>query len=61
MSSFLAAVLLGAGKSFGTGAMNVAGSMVASMVLPIIIPKITGAVKRIMKVPEEESGDPDLC
>ena len=61
MSSFLAALLLGAGKSFGEGALSVAGSMVASMVLPIIIPKVVGVVKGFTRAPEEECCDPDLC
>ena len=61
MSSFLTALLLTAAKSFGTGAMNVAGGMVASMVLPIVLPKLEGAVRKFMKTPKEDVSDPDLC
>ena len=59
--SFITALLIGAGRSFGTGAMQTLGCAVASMVVPIIAPRIIGAVKGIMKVPVQEEVDPDLC
>ena len=59
--SFLTALLLTAGKSFGMGAMNTIGSAAAALLIPVVVPKITGAVKGFRKGPVEEDCDPDLC
>ena len=61
MSSFLTALLRTAGMSFGAGAMNTFGCFAASLIIPIVAPKIIGAVKKISKAPAEEEVDPDLC
>ena len=60
MTSFFTSLLKTAGLSFSAGAMNAFGCFAASVVIPIIAPKIIGAVKNLAKVPEEEV-DPDLC
>ena len=60
--SFVAALLLTAGKCFTEGAMRYIGCTAASMVMPIVMPRIIGAVKGFAnKVPAEEEIDPDLC
>ena len=61
MSSFITALLRTAGLSFGAGAMNAFGCFAASMVIPIVAPKIISAVKKISKLPAEDEEDPDLC
>ena len=62
MTSFLTALLKTAGMSFGAGAMNTFGCFAASMIIPIVAPRIIGAVKNLVKAPvEEEEADPDLC
>ena len=61
MSPFLTALLKTAGTSFSAGAMNAFGCFAASMIIPIVAPKIINAVKKISKAPAEEEVDPDLC
>jgi len=61
MTSFLSALLRTAGLSFGAGAMNAFGCFAASVVIPIIAPKVIGAVRNFTKTPAEEEEDPDLC
>ncbi len=55
--------LLFVGKNFGSGALGVAGSVAASALIPIVVPKIAGAIKGFREahasVPED--ADPDLC
>ena len=60
--SFVAALLITMGKSFAEGAMSTIGCAAASIVVPIIMPRIVGAVKGFAnKAPVEEDIDPDLC
>ena len=60
--SFVAALLLTAGKCFAEGAMRSIGCTAASMLMPIVMPKIIGAVRGFAnKAPAEEDIDPDLC
>ena len=61
MASFFTALLKTAGLSFGAGAMNTFGCFAASLIIPIVAPKIIGAVKNLTKATEEEEEDPDLC
>ena len=61
MSPFLAALLKTAGTSFSAGAMNAFGCFAASMIIPIVAPKIINAVKKISKASADEEVDPDLC
>ena len=59
--SFIAALLISAGKSFGAGAMQTLGCAAAALIVPVITPKIMGAVRKLTKSPAPEETDPDLC
>ena len=59
--SFPTALLRTAAVSFSAGAMNAFGCFAASMIIPIIAPRIISAVKKLTKAPVQEEVDPDLC
>ncbi len=55
--------LLFVGKNFGAGALSVAGNIAAAAIVPVVIPKIAGAIKgfREAHAPAADDADPDLC
>ena len=55
--------LLFVGKNFGAGALGVAGNVAAAALIPVVVPKIAGAIKgfREAHAPVIEETDPDLC
>ena len=55
--------LLFVGKNFGAGALGVAGNVAAAALIPVVVPKIAGAIKgfREARAPAVEDADPDLC
>ena len=59
----LTSFLLFVGKNFGAGALSVAGNMAAVALVPIVMPKIAGAIKgfRDAHAPAADECDPDLC
>ena len=60
--SAIAPLLIWAGKNFGAGFLNIAGSFVASAVVPIVVPKIAGYIRdRRSQAADESECDPDLC
>ena len=60
--SALAPLLIWAGKNFGAGFLNIAGSVVASAVVPIVVPKIACYFRnRRSQAADESECDPDLC
>ena len=60
--SVVAPVLIWAGKNFGAGFLNIAGSFVASAVVPIVLPKIVCFIRdRRSQSADEPECDPDLC
>ena len=60
--SVVAPLLIWAGKNFGAGFLNIAGSFVASAVVPIVLPKIACYTRdRRSQAADEPECDPDLC
>ena len=60
--SALAPLLIWAGKNFGAGFLNIAGSVVASAVVPVVVPKIACYIRnRRSQAADESECDPDLC
>lgn len=53
--------LMFAGRNFGAGLLNAAGCAVATIVIPVIAPRIAGFLKGLNRPCEEEMADPDLC
>ncbi len=51
------------GKNFGAGALGVAGQIAAAAIVPMVMPKIIGAVRgfRNAHATVPEDADPDLC
>lgn len=58
-----ASFLLFVGKNFGAGALGVAGNVAAAALIPVVVPKIAGAIRgfRETRAPVVEETDPDLC
>ena len=58
----ITALVLTMGKSFAEGAMTTIGAAAASLLIPVLMPKLMGAVKaHANKASSEEETDPDLC
>jgi len=58
----ITALALTMGRCFIQGAMTSVGQYAAAILIPVMMPKIMGAVKGFNnKAPVEEEIDPDLC
>ena len=58
----ITALVMTMGRCFVQGAMTSVGQYAAAILIPVMMPKVMGAVKSFTnKAPVEEDVDPDLC